>query len=103
MDENLTPTNGHGDGNGANGNGGPALSPQNLQVLELTRKDFVSDQEVRWCPGCGDYGILAAIQFLLPELGKTAAELTKAEKNGVSHRAQALAQLVERLRAFENA
>ncbi len=38
-------------------------------AVELTRKDFESDQEVRWCPGCGDYGILAAIQFLLPELG----------------------------------
>ena len=29
---------------------------------KLTRKDFVSDQEVRWCPGCGDYAILAAMQ-----------------------------------------
>jgi len=37
--------------------------------VALTRKDFESDQEVRWCPGCGDYGILAAIQFVLPELG----------------------------------
>jgi 2-oxoglutarate/2-oxoacid ferredoxin oxidoreductase subunit beta len=35
----------------------------------LSRKDFQSDQEVRWCPGCGDYSILAAIQLLLPELG----------------------------------
>ncbi len=35
----------------------------------LTRKDFVSDQEVRWCPGCGDYAILAAIQKVMPELG----------------------------------
>jgi len=34
----------------------------------LSRKDFQSDQEVRWCPGCGDYSILAAIQLLLPEL-----------------------------------
>ncbi len=34
-----------------------------------TRKDWTSDQEVRWCPGCGDYSILAAVQFLLPELG----------------------------------
>ncbi len=34
-----------------------------------TRKDWASDQEVRWCPGCGDYSILAAVQFLLPELG----------------------------------
>jgi 2-oxoglutarate/2-oxoacid ferredoxin oxidoreductase subunit beta len=36
---------------------------------KLTKKDFTSDQEVRWCPGCGDYAILATIQGLLPELG----------------------------------
>jgi 2-oxoglutarate ferredoxin oxidoreductase subunit beta len=34
-----------------------------------TRKNWTSDQEVRWCPGCGDYSILAAMQMLLPELG----------------------------------
>ena len=34
-----------------------------------TKKDFTSDQEVRWCPGCGDYIILAAVQSFLPELG----------------------------------
>jgi len=34
----------------------------------LTRNDFVSNQEVRWCPGCGDYAILAAMQRTLPEL-----------------------------------
>ena len=34
----------------------------------LTRKDFVSDQEVRWCPGCGDYSILAQMQKMLPQL-----------------------------------
>jgi 2-oxoglutarate ferredoxin oxidoreductase subunit beta len=36
---------------------------------KLTRKDFTSDQEVRWCPGCGDYAILAAVQKLMPEVG----------------------------------
>src|SRR5438132_1815360 len=35
----------------------------------LTKKDFVSDQEVRWCPGCGDYAILNAVQNVFPELG----------------------------------
>jgi 2-oxoglutarate ferredoxin oxidoreductase subunit beta len=35
----------------------------------LTRKDFASDQDVRWCPGCGDYAILAAMQGFMPELG----------------------------------
>ena len=38
------------------------------QIPVLTRKDFVSDQEVRWCPGCGDYSILAQMQKMLPEL-----------------------------------
>ena len=33
-----------------------------------TKKDWTSDQEVRWCPGCGDYGILLAVQMLMPEL-----------------------------------
>jgi 2-oxoglutarate ferredoxin oxidoreductase subunit beta len=39
------------------------------ETIELTRKDFVSDQTVRWCPGCGDYAILAQMQKVLPELG----------------------------------
>ncbi|ONK12194.1 2-oxoacid:ferredoxin oxidoreductase subunit beta [Streptomyces sp. MP131-18] len=34
-----------------------------------TAKDFKSDQEVRWCPGCGDYAVLAAVQGFMPELG----------------------------------
>jgi 2-oxoglutarate ferredoxin oxidoreductase subunit beta len=34
-------------------------------------KDWASDQEVRWCPGCGDYSILKAVQMLMPELGGT--------------------------------
>ena len=48
--------------NGGNGNGLPVL----------TAKDFASDQEVRWCPGCGDYAILAAVQKFMPELGLAA-------------------------------
>ncbi len=35
----------------------------------LTKKDFQSDQDVRWCPGCGDYAILSAVQSVFPELG----------------------------------
>jgi len=35
----------------------------------LKKKDFVSDQEVRWCPGCGDYAILSAVQQVFPTLG----------------------------------
>ena len=41
----------------------------NGSALRLTAKDFKSDQEVRWCPGCGDYAILAAVQGFMPELG----------------------------------
>ena len=56
--------------------GQPALDPANAKVLatmqqtiQLTRKDFVSDQEVRWCPGCGDYSILAQTQKVMPNFG----------------------------------
>jgi 2-oxoglutarate/2-oxoacid ferredoxin oxidoreductase subunit beta len=38
-------------------------------IATLTKKDFTSDQEVRWCPGCGDYAILSAVQAFMPELG----------------------------------
>jgi 2-oxoglutarate ferredoxin oxidoreductase subunit beta len=39
------------------------------QPIALSRKDFVSDQEVRWCPGCGDYSILAQTQRVMPDFG----------------------------------
>ena len=41
----------------------------NNDNIALTKKDFVSDQEVRWCPGCGDYAILSCVQKLFPSLG----------------------------------
>ncbi|MCW2948746.1 MAG: thiamine pyrophosphate protein domain protein TPP-binding protein [Actinoallomurus sp.] len=44
-----------------------ALVPKD--TARQTAKDFKTDQEVRWCPGCGDYAILAAVQGFLPELG----------------------------------
>ncbi|ROO51341.1 2-oxoglutarate ferredoxin oxidoreductase subunit beta [Micromonospora sp. Llam0] len=46
-------------------NGRPGGTPV---AVKLTAKDFKSDQEVRWCPGCGDYAILAAVQSFMPEL-----------------------------------
>jgi len=49
-------TIGNGRGNGA-------------APVKLTAKDFKSDQEVRWCPGCGDYAILSAVQGFMPSLG----------------------------------
>ncbi|SDS26874.1 2-oxoacid:ferredoxin oxidoreductase subunit beta [Actinopolymorpha singaporensis] len=47
----------------------PGLRGVTTTDLPQNRKDFTSDQEVRWCPGCGDYAILAAVQGFLPELG----------------------------------
>ena len=38
-------------------------------TVQLTKKDFTSDQDVRWCPGCGDYSILAQTQKTMPDLG----------------------------------
>jgi 2-oxoglutarate ferredoxin oxidoreductase subunit beta len=40
-----------------------------MTTTALTKKDFETDQEVRWCPGCGDYAILKAVQSVLPSLG----------------------------------
>jgi 2-oxoglutarate ferredoxin oxidoreductase subunit beta len=40
------------------------------ETVKLTRKDFQSPSDVRWCPGCGDYAILATIQRVMPELGR---------------------------------
>jgi 2-oxoglutarate ferredoxin oxidoreductase subunit beta len=40
-----------------------------LPQPSLTPKDFATDQEVRWCPGCGDYSILAQVQKIMPSLG----------------------------------
>jgi 2-oxoglutarate ferredoxin oxidoreductase subunit beta len=70
-------------GNGSNGNGHKVVetavsaeSEGGTSIFnvapppgELTKKDFVSNQEVRWCPGCGDYAILNNVQKVMPELG----------------------------------
>jgi 2-oxoglutarate/2-oxoacid ferredoxin oxidoreductase subunit beta len=48
---------------------GGSVSNGDSGSVKLARKDYQSDQEVRWCPGCGDYGILTAIQLFLPETG----------------------------------
>jgi 2-oxoglutarate/2-oxoacid ferredoxin oxidoreductase subunit beta len=63
----MSSENGNGNGNG--GNGGHAGLTVLPPAPALTRKDFVTDQDVRWCPGCGDYAILAQVQKVMPELG----------------------------------
>ncbi len=70
-------------GNGSNGSGhkhvdasisaesesGASIFATAPPPEQLTKKDFVSNQEVRWCPGCGDYAILNNVQKVMPELG----------------------------------
>ena len=54
---------------GSEPTGRSGLAGVPLSLEPLTRKEFTSDQEVRWCPGCGDYAVLAAFQGFMPELG----------------------------------
>ena len=53
---------------------------------ELTKKDFVSDQSVRWCPGCGDYAILAQAQKQMPTFGRKREEFVFVSGIGCSSR-----------------
>ena len=57
-----------------------------MSELTLKAKDFKSDQEVRWCPGCGDYAILAAVQSFLPELGRSPDDIVFVSGIGCSSR-----------------
>jgi 2-oxoglutarate/2-oxoacid ferredoxin oxidoreductase subunit beta len=59
---------------------------KNINDLILTKEDFASDQEVRWCPGCGDYSILAQTKKLLPELGIPKEEIVFVSGIGCSSR-----------------
>src|SRR5918912_34523 len=76
----MMSTNGKGtDGNGhkeivdtsvsAESEGGSTSGGVAPPPAKLTKADFVSGQEVRWCPGCGDYSILNNVQKVMPELG----------------------------------
>ena len=55
-------------------------------INKLTSKDFASDQEVRWCPGCGDYSILKQVQTVLPDLGRPKEEFVFVSGIGCSSR-----------------
>ncbi len=56
-------------GNGSGGPGGAVTAPAPVELPVLKASDFASDQDVRWCPGCGDYAILAQMKKMLPSLG----------------------------------
>jgi 2-oxoglutarate ferredoxin oxidoreductase subunit beta len=60
--------------------------PNALGAVQTTLKDWESDQEVRWCPGCGDYAILKAVQRTLPELGADPAKTVFVSGIGCSSR-----------------
>lgn len=54
--------------------------------IELTAKDFTSDQEVRWCPGCGDYSILKQVQTIMPSLNRKKEDIVFISGIGCSSR-----------------
>jgi len=56
------------------------------EVQELKAKDFKSNQEVRWCPGCGDYSIISSLQSVLAELGRDKDNLVMVSGIGCSSR-----------------
>lgn len=60
--------------------------PQKNANSTLTAKDFASDQEVRWCPGCGDYSILKQVQTVLPDFGRPKEEFVFVSGIGCSSR-----------------
>lgn len=59
---------------------------EHLVKEELTFRDFETDQDVRWCPGCGDYAILKAVQKTLPEIGKAKEDIVFISGIGCSSR-----------------
>lgn len=56
------------------------------EVEKLTAKDFASDQDIRWCPGCGDYSILKQVQGVMPELGSPKEDIVFISGIGCSSR-----------------
>ncbi len=57
-----------------------------VETLEYTAKDFSSDQEVKWCPGCGDYAILKAVQKTMPLIGRNKEDIVFVSGIGCSSR-----------------
>jgi len=58
----------------------------NTEDLNYTKKDFASDQEVKWCPGCGDYAILSAIQTAMTKIGRKREDVVCVSGIGCSSR-----------------
>ncbi len=64
----------------------PDTLTQEQPQVKLTIKDFQSDQDVRWCPGCGDYSILAQMQRVFPEFGRPKEKIVAISGIGCSSR-----------------
>jgi 2-oxoglutarate ferredoxin oxidoreductase subunit beta len=62
------------------------MAELNPAVAPLSAKDFMTDQEVRWCPGCGDYSILAQVQKVLPQIGLPREQIVIVSGIGCSSR-----------------
>ncbi len=62
------------------------MSTTAIATPEYTFKDFASDQEIRWCPGCGDYAILRAVQKAMPDIGKKKEDVVFISGIGCSSR-----------------
>jgi 2-oxoglutarate ferredoxin oxidoreductase subunit beta len=83
--------NGHKDNAEAAASGVPyagsmAAGEEAPPPVKLTRQDFISGQEVRWCPGCGDYAILNNVQKVMPELGISREKMVFVSGIGCSSR-----------------
>ncbi len=57
-----------------------------IEIAKLTREDFVSDQMVKWCPGCGDHAILSSFLKVIPELGVKKEDVVVVSGIGCSSR-----------------
>ena len=57
-----------------------------LEQIKLSPKDFATDQDVKWCPGCGDYSILKQVQSIMPELGRKKEDIVFISGIGCSSR-----------------
>jgi 2-oxoglutarate ferredoxin oxidoreductase subunit beta len=63
------------------------MSDESLaEAVKLSPKDFATDQDVRWCPGCGDYSILKQVQSIMPDLGKDKEDIVFISGIGCSSR-----------------
>lgn len=62
------------------------MAENNIDVKKVTAKDFATDQDVRWCPGCGDYSILAQVQRSFPDIGVPKEKITWISGIGCSSR-----------------